>query len=264
MSVGPRELARIDREARAEAEEIRRANPDAVIAIGPGRRCRICNNPEARELVNRCLSHLMSVQATVDSCRALNAQRPKNAQITYDAVRWHATHHFNVQEPARASWRNIMERRKVKHAQSDADMMADGVESLLTIFGYLEVLGQKGFQNLISDETIVSPIEGANALLRLHELTKKGGTEAEMLALRREVGVLQQAVREVVPEEYWAAIRERIEEVYTGRSVLDAEVVADPDAPQAQLAAVDDDDYGFDDAPYAPTHESDPDDPIED
>src|SRR5947209_1529288 len=117
-SVSRRDLARIDREAREEAAAIRRANPGAEIAHpGPGRRCRICSNPEARELVNRCLAHLMSLNATTESCRALNATRPKNSQITYGAVRWHAKHHFNVQQPAQARWRAMMERRQAQHAQ---------------------------------------------------------------------------------------------------------------------------------------------------
>lgn len=249
-SITRRDLARIEREASQEAAEIQRNHPPSA-APRLGRKCRICAHPESLELVNRLLAHGMNLPTIVDTCEHFNATRPKNFQITYASVRWHAKYHFNVQEPAQAAWRRIMERRKAQHA-SEGETVAEGVESLLTLYGYLEIMGQKGLQTLVDPETKISAQDGLSALKTLDELTRKGAGEAEMLALRRQFGVLQQAIRDVVPEEMWGAISERISEVYSptksDENVVDAEVVDD------------DDDYGFGDEAYSPTVDTDPDD----
>lgn len=253
-SMTGRDLARIQSEAERAAAEIVREYPHGGDRPHRGRRCRICANPESLELVNRLLAHGMNYPSVVETCQAFNETRPKNFKITYASVRWHANYHFNVQEPAQAAWRKIMERRKAQHA-SEAATVAEGAEALLTIYGYLEVLGQKGFETTVDKDTTISPELGMNALLRLHELTQRGAGEAELLEMRRQVSMLQQAVRDVVPEELWAQISERISEIYNPKSepdIVDAEVVAD------------DDDYGYDDEAYAPQVDSDPDDAIGD
>jgi hypothetical protein len=240
------QLARIDREADREARRIQRE----IGELGGKGKCRVCQYPDSLKLVNRLLAHGIPWGDIVDNCAGLNLNRPKNAQITYSSVRWHAKHHFHRSHPAQAGYRRILERRAAEHGQD----MADGAYTLLTVWGYLEVMAQKGYQNLVKNKTAVTPELGMQAILKLHDLTRKGGDEAELAELRRQVGVLQQAVRDVVPEELWTEIATRIDEIYNRppptSSVLDAEVV---------------DEEGWDDdEPYDPVEESDPEDTLGD
>ena len=76
----------------------------------------------------------------------------------------------------------------------------------------------KGFQNLVRDDTEVSPEMGFKAAEKLHKAI--GGTEdtgAKILELRVQVGRLIEGVRSAVPEEYWPAIAAMLEGPGPGR-----------------------------------------------
>ena len=222
----------LDAEISREVAAIRAGHQDRI----PEHRCRVCQDPESRTRVNRLLSYGMKITEIEDFIEDLNERRPKNNKITYWSLRNHAERHFNVQEPASAARRRIMERRKAEIA----DQMGDAAAHLLTGMAYLDIVAQKGFEHLVDDTTVVDYETGLKAQLKLEELQRDGAIEEQIAEMRRDVSLLQQAVKDVVPAAMMAEISHRIDELKgtTRDDVMDAEIVEDDDD--------DDDDVGYD------------------
>lgn len=222
---------RLESEVNREIAAIRAEHQDRV----PEHRCRVCQDPESRSRVNRLLAYGMKVGEITEHVEDLNAKRPKNNKITYWSVLRHAERHFNTQDPANAARRRIMERRK----SQIADEMGDAAAHLLTGMAYLDIVAQKGFQHLIDDDTVVDFETGLKAQLKLEDMQRDGAVEEKIAEMRRDVSIIQQAVRDVVPASLMAQIVDRIDELKgTSRDdVVEAEVVEDDE---------DDDDVGYD------------------
>lgn len=210
-------------------------------------RCRVCQSHESRDRVNRLLSYGLNPGEIERCLDDINAKRAKNRRINYQSILNHSKTHFNIQEPVNAAIRRTLERRK----REQAEIMEDGVDNLLTYYGFLEVVAQKGFANLMQPDTEVEYSAGLDAMGKLHHLTHEGG-DRELAELRRQVGLLQTVVKDVVPEQYWPEISSRLDELsgYDRANIVDAEVLDDED------------DYD-DDEPVEPTISSDPEDTLE-
>lgn len=193
----------------------------------PEHRCRVCQDPESRSRVNRLLSYGMKIAEIEGLVDDLNAKRPKNNRITYWSLRNHAERHFNVQDPANAARRRILERRKAQVA----DEFADAANHLLTGMAYLDIVAQKGFEHLIDDTTVVDYETGLKAQLKLEEMQRDGAVEEQIAEMRRDVSILQQAVKDVVPAALMAQIVDRIDELKGSvrDEVIEAEVIDDDD-----------------------------------
>lgn len=202
----------------------------------PEHRCRVCQDPQSRDRVNRLLAYGMKVPEIADNVGDLNSKRGKNNQITYWSISRHAQRHFNLQDPVNAAYRRILQRRK----EQAADTAADAASNLLTGMAYLDIVAQKGFANLIDDETVVHFETGLKAILKLEELQRDGAFEEQVAQMRRDVSLLQQAVRDVVPPALMAEIAARIDELKgTVRDdVVEAELVGEDED--------EDDDVGYD------------------
>ena len=74
-------------------------------------RCRVCRNDLVRKKVNDLLATGASYAMIVRALAADNAGLDKCDRVTIDSVRNHTTRHFPVQQVARASYREILERR---------------------------------------------------------------------------------------------------------------------------------------------------------
>ena len=212
-------------------------------------RCRVCQDPVSRARVNRLLAHGLRVPEIVESVFDINAGRPSNSKITYWSVLRHAERHFNAQEPAAAAWRRILERRLL---QSDSEDLAEAAGSVLTAMGYLEVVASKGFENLVDESTVVDFETGLKAQLKLDEMQREGYLEEKVAAMRRDVALLQQAVREVVPAALMDDILSRIDEL---RGTVRDDVV------EAEFV-VDDEDDEDDDVGHDPVLSPDSEDPL--
>ena len=74
-------------------------------------RCRICRNDQVRTKVNDLLatgaSYAMVLRALGDD----NAMLEQRDRVTIDSIRNHTARHFPVQQVARATYREILERR---------------------------------------------------------------------------------------------------------------------------------------------------------
>lgn len=222
----------IDAEINREVAAIRAEHGDRV----PEHRCRVCQDPESQRRINRLLALGMKVGEIEGYIEDLNERRAKNNKITYWSILRHSERHFNTQEPAQAARRRILERRKAQ----TADDMADAANTLLTGMAYLDIVAQKGFEHLIADETVVDYETGLKAQLKLEELQRDGAVEEQVAEMRRDVGILQQAVKDVVPPALMAEILNRIDELKgTSRDeAIEAEVIDDDDDS--------DDDVGYD------------------
>jgi len=102
-------------------------------------RCRICRNDSLRTKVNDLLttgaSYAMVLRALGDD----NATLEKRDQVTIDSIRNHAARHFPVQQVARATYREILERR----AKENSVDFIDGVATAITPLAVLETIMMK-------------------------------------------------------------------------------------------------------------------------
>lgn len=221
----------INAEVSREVAAIRAEHQDRL----PERRCRVCNDPESRQRVNRLLAYGMKIAEIEDLVGDLNEKRGKNNQITYHSIRNHAERHFNVQSPASAAYRRILERRKGQVA----DEFGEAAGNLLTGMAYLDIVAQKGFEHLIDEDTTVDYEIGLKAQLKLEELQRDGAVEEQIAQMRRDVSILQQAVKDVVPPALMSEIVSRIDELKgtTRDDYVDVELADEDD---------DDDDVGYD------------------
>lgn len=229
-SAGGLTSRQLEAEINREVENIRSQNSHL-----PEHRCRVCQDPESRSRVNRLLAYGMKISEIQHYIQDINADRPKNRRITYWSLRNHSERHFNLQDPTSAARRRILERRK----SQVGDEIAEAAASLLTGMAYLDIVAQKGFENLVDEDTVVDYETGLKAQLKLEEMQRDGAVEEQIAQMRRDVSVLQQAVRDVVPPALMAQIADRIDELRgTVRDeYMEAEVVDDED---------DDDDVGYD------------------
>jgi hypothetical protein len=92
-------------------------------------RCRICRNDQVRTKVNDLLatgaSYAMVLRALGDD----NATLDKRDRVTIDPVRNYCGRHFAVQQVARATYREILERR----AKENGIDFIEGVATAITL-----------------------------------------------------------------------------------------------------------------------------------
>lgn len=221
----------LEAEINREVAAIQAEHPNRL----PETRCRVCQDPESRSRVNRLLAYGMKVAEIEGLVEDLNDKRAKNNKITYWSILRHSERHFNVQDPTSAARRRILEKRKAQVAEE----LGDAAAHLLTGMAYLDIVAQKGFEHLVADDTVVDYETGLKAQLKLEEMQRDGAVEEQIAAMRRDVAMLQQAVRDVVPPTLMAQIADRIDELKGNvkDDFVEAEVVDDDD---------DDDDVGYD------------------
>jgi hypothetical protein len=171
----------------------------------PEPRCHVCRNDSIREHVNAMLAG-GSTYAQIVRAVAVDGA----GKLSLDSVRNHANRHFPVQNVAQATFREIVERRA---AEIGIDFI-NGVATAVTPKALYEALVVKAFQHLVQDDIRVSPETGLKAAEKLQAALGKGDPEADLLAMRVQIGQLQKAVKAVVPESMWGEIRDRIEDEY--------------------------------------------------
>ena len=243
-----------NRQLEAEvSREVARIQQEYTPVLPTGR-CRVCQHPESRQKVNTLLGYGMGNAEILKFVEDINEKRAKNNKITLDSIRNHRQRHFNVQAPTQAGFRRILEKRRAQLA----DEFGDASASLLTGMAYLDVVAQKGWEHLVDDTTVVPYDIGLQAMLKLEQMQREGSVEEQIAQMRHDVALLQQAVRDVVPDEYLKEITDRIDEL-TGKAATrneDAEVI---DAEVVDYYDQDDDDEG-----HSPVIEADEGDSIED
>jgi hypothetical protein len=166
-------------------------------------RCRICRNDSLRTKVNDLLttgaSYAMVLRALGDD----NATLEKGDQVTIDSIRNHAARHFPVQQVARATYREILERR----AKENSVDFIEGVATAITPMAFLESVMVKGYQTLVDEDTTVSHRDGMDAALKLNEITRKDEGAMDRARTLADMGRIIEVVRTFIPAERWPEVQ---------------------------------------------------------
>jgi hypothetical protein len=144
----------------------------------------------------------------------------------------HCTRHFPVQNVARATYRDILERRA---KENRADFI-EGVATAITPLAFLETVMVKGYQTLVDEHTSVSYRDGMDAALKLNEITRKDEGAMDRARTLADMGRIIEVVRTFIPSERWpevqAALRgETPASQQTSQAVDGVRMVAIDDSP---------------------------------
>src|SRR5271167_1037942 len=169
-------------------------------------RCRICRNDQVRTKVNDLLatgaSYAMVLRALGDD----NAKLDKRDRVTIDSVRNHCGRHFPVQQVARATYREILERR----AKENSVDFVEGVATAITPMAFLETVMVRGYETLVDERTTVSYRDGMEAALKLHEALRKDEGAYERAQMLVDMGRIIEVVRTFVPPEKWPELQAKL------------------------------------------------------
>ena len=205
-------------------------------------RCRVCRNDVVRMKVNDMLATGSSYAMIVRTLAADNAKLDKCDRVTIDSVRNHCGRHFPVQNVAKATYREILERR----AQANGVDFVEGVATAITPIGFIETVMVKSYETLIDSDTKVDVHTGMIAAGRLQSLMDSGDDGRELLLMKVQLSVICNAVKSIVPEEMWGGIIEQIEEFEQHPEALDVGTDSyDDDDPYDPTEFIEDDDDEF-------------------
>jgi hypothetical protein len=167
-------------------------------------------------------SYAMILRAVEDD----NTKLDKRDRVTIDSIRNHTARHFPVQNVARATYREILERR----AQESRVDFVNGVATAITPMALLESIMVKGYETLVDPDTKVDVNMAMNAAVRLHELTGRDAGQLKMIDLRQWMDRIVQAAQTFIPESEWEGFLSMVEGCRPPARVLPARVI-EPPAP---------------------------------
>jgi hypothetical protein len=212
---------------------------DRTHAVHLEPRCRVCRNDVLRKKVNDMLATGNSYAMIVRALAADNTKLAKCDRVTVDSIRTHTTKHFPVQSVAKATYREIVERR----AQENRVDFVEGVATALLPVTFFEVVMNKAFRALVDDRTEVSVETGLRAAEKLQSALDGRERGTEVLELKVQLGNIIEAVRSVVPQSMWVEIAEQLEELEQQPEALDIGTDSfDDDDPFDPTEFIDEDD----------------------
>jgi hypothetical protein len=169
----------------------------------PEPRCRICRNDSVRTKVNDLLatgtSYAMILRALGDD----NTTLQQRDRVTIDSIRNHTNRHFPVQQAARATYRDILERR----AKENGLDFIEGVATAITPLAVLETIMVKGYQTLVDELTTVSYRDAMDAALKLNEIARKEEGAIDRARMLADMGRIIEVVRTFIPAERWPDVQ---------------------------------------------------------
>jgi hypothetical protein len=166
-------------------------------------RCRVCRDDEVRKKVNDLLARGSSFAMVLRALGEDKTAPGKGDRVTIDSVRNHAARYFPVQQVARATYREIVERR-AREAQID---FVNGVVTALTPLAFYEVVMNEAFRRLADGDVDVSVDTGLRAAEKLQALIDARAGEADMASMRVEIGRIIEVVRTFIPSERWPEVQ---------------------------------------------------------
>ncbi|HTY33734.1 hypothetical protein [Mycobacterium sp.] len=178
----------------AVGQHLTRMREEGELAFTIEPRCRVCRRPDLRAKVNGMLAGGYSLAAILDALQPVNASLPRKSQITADSLGKHRLKHFNLQQPAAALWRRIMEQ------QAEAASFEKGVTSLLTPMAFFTTLMQRGFETMIDEATTVSVDQGFAAARELGKLAAQGDDERGWAEAHAKMNRIVAVMKELPPE----------------------------------------------------------------
>jgi hypothetical protein len=182
-------------------------------------RCRVCRDEQVRTKVNDMLAIGVSYAHVVRALGEHNANCDRRDQVTIDSVRNHTQRHFPVRQVARATYRDILERR----AEQNRVDFVNGVATALTPMAFFEIVMNKAFRNVLDDDTEVSVDTGLRAAEKLQFFLDRRDPGADIAELRLQLGRIIDAVKSTVPEQLWGDIVEKLDQPQQHPGAIDAE-----------------------------------------
>lgn len=160
-------------------------------------RCRVCRNDVLRPKIHALLaagaSYAMILRAIEDD----NAGLDPRDRITIDSLRNHTRRHFAVQDVARATYREILERR----ARENGIDFVEGVGTALTPVAFLETVMTKAYSSLVDADTTVDVNTGMAAAGRLQAYLDTHSSQTTMTEVLAKQNKIVAAVRDLLPAE---------------------------------------------------------------
>ena len=170
-------------------------------------RCRVCRNDGVRRKVNDMLATGLSYAMILRAIENDNGQLDKRDRVTIDSVRNHTTRHFPVQNIAKATYREILERRATENG---ADFV-NGVATAITPMAFFETVMVKGYETMVDSGTKVDVNTGMVAAVRLQALIESRANGTSMVDMLVKVDRIISAIHSTVPEEMWPEILRKID-----------------------------------------------------
>jgi hypothetical protein len=172
-------------------------------------RCRVCRNDVLRKKVNDLLATGASYAMIVRALAADNAELDEKDRVTIDSVRNHCGRHFPVQNVAKATYREVLERR----AKANGVDFVEGVATAITPIAFFETVMVKSYENLVDSDTKVDVNTGIVAAGRLQSLIDSRDYSRDLLMMKVQLAATYDAVKSTVPQEMWGEIIEKLEEL---------------------------------------------------
>jgi hypothetical protein len=169
----------------------------ATNGIGARRTCR------AGLPVATGLSYAMILRALQKD----NDQLDKRDRVTIDSIRNHTARHFPVQNVAKATYREILERR----AEENGVDFVNGVATAITPMAFFETVMAKGYETLVDSDTKVDVSTGMIAAGRLQALIESRASATSMVDMRLKMDRIIRAIHSSAPEELWPEILRKID-----------------------------------------------------
>ena len=191
------EMARLREEGKLKLE----------VKIEP--RCRVCQDPSTRILVNNLLARMHSYRDVHQILgTSINPARKKQGRgpITQRIIKHHAEQHFALDNPSWAIYRSIGLKREMQLGRD----YENGIGETVTHLAFLETVMQRAHEHLIQPTTVVTVGEGMTAAARLAEIERRSTGEMQHAEMMAEVHRIISAVKEVVPPQMWDAISAKV------------------------------------------------------
>ena len=166
-------------------------------------------NDTLRTKVNNLLASGASYAMILRALRDDNAKLDKPDRVTIDSIRNHTVRHFPVQNIAKATYREILERR----AKANGVDFVEGVATAITPIAFFETVMVKSYETLVDSDTKVDVNTGIVAASRLQAVIDSRDYSRDLLVMKVQLGRLIEAVKSAVPQEMWGEIVEKIEEL---------------------------------------------------
>jgi hypothetical protein len=170
-------------------------------------RCHVCRNDTVRQKVNDLLAQGLSYAMILRALEGENAKLDARDRVTIDSVRRHSARHFPVQAAARATYREILERR----AKENGVDFIEGVATALTPVALLECLMVKGYETLVDPDTKVDVQTGMAAAVKLQAYIDARSGQVDIAEVIAKQNLIIAAVQEFVPQEDMAAFLARLD-----------------------------------------------------
>jgi hypothetical protein len=203
-------------------------------------RCRVCRNDQVRTKVNDLLATGASYAMVLRALGEDNAKLEKRDRVTIDSIRNHTRRHFPVQNVARATYRDILERR----ARENQVDFVNGVATAITPMAFYETVMLKGYETLVDSDTKVDVNTGMIAAARLQAMIDSRAGQPDIAKIMVQVTHIIEAVKSTVPRELWGEIRRKLDQLekHPGSPDVETETCDDADEAYAPIEFAEEDD----------------------